>query len=173
MRLTPADQRFLMDRVRMFRYGADETIQRAGTVPLAMKFVVSGQARLAATAPDGSLVTVRTLEEGDFLGQTALTREPVAAHAVALDEVTDPHNFGAIVRSAVALGAHGVITLKDRAAKNHRSLNSEILAILEAAVNSQQIDTNENLRKARALRQKFSGLITEADLQAAKRAGRS
>lgn len=35
---------------------------------------------------------------------------------VALDEVTDPHNLGAIVRSAVALGADGVLTLKDRAA---------------------------------------------------------
>jgi 23S rRNA (guanosine2251-2'-O)-methyltransferase len=35
---------------------------------------------------------------------------------VALDEITDPHNFGAIVRSAVAFGAEGVITLKDRAA---------------------------------------------------------
>jgi 23S rRNA (guanosine2251-2'-O)-methyltransferase len=35
---------------------------------------------------------------------------------VALDEITDPHNLGAIVRSAVAFGADGVITLKHRAA---------------------------------------------------------
>lgn len=35
---------------------------------------------------------------------------------VALDEITDPHNFGAIVRSAVAFDADGVITLKHRAA---------------------------------------------------------
>jgi 23S rRNA (guanosine2251-2'-O)-methyltransferase len=41
---------------------------------------------------------------------------PPNALLVALDEITDPHNFGAIVRSAVALGAHGVITLKHRAA---------------------------------------------------------
>ncbi len=41
---------------------------------------------------------------------------PARALLVALDEITDPHNFGAIVRSAVAFGAHGVITLKQRAA---------------------------------------------------------
>lgn len=35
---------------------------------------------------------------------------------VALDQITDPHNFGAIVRSAVAFGADGVLTLKHRAA---------------------------------------------------------
>jgi 23S rRNA (guanosine2251-2'-O)-methyltransferase len=35
---------------------------------------------------------------------------------VALDEVTDPQNFGAIVRSAVALGADALVTLRNRAA---------------------------------------------------------
>ena len=45
-----------------------------------------------------------------------LAKLPEKPLLVALDEVTDPHNFGAIVRSAVAFGAHGVITLKQRAA---------------------------------------------------------
>lgn len=45
-----------------------------------------------------------------------LERAGPAPLLVALDEITDPHNLGAIVRSAVALGADGIITLKDRAA---------------------------------------------------------
>src|SRR6476619_3041768 len=43
LRLTPADQRELVDQVRMYRYGADEVIQQPGTVPYSMKFVVAGQ----------------------------------------------------------------------------------------------------------------------------------
>lgn len=35
---------------------------------------------------------------------------------IALDELTDPHNFGAIVRSAVALGADGVVWPEDKSA---------------------------------------------------------
>lgn len=35
---------------------------------------------------------------------------------IALDELTDPQNFGAIVRSAVALGAEGVIWPEDKSA---------------------------------------------------------
>ncbi|MBN8219423.1 MAG: Arc family DNA-binding protein [Spirochaetes bacterium] len=63
--------------------------------------------------------------------------------------------------------------LKDRAAMNHRSLNGEILAILEAAVRSQNIDAQATLSRARELRGLFSGKITEADLFAAKRMGRA
>jgi len=44
-----------------------------------------------------------------------LEGEPAARMLIALDQIQDPHNFGAIVRSAVALGATGIITLKDRA----------------------------------------------------------
>jgi 23S rRNA (guanosine2251-2'-O)-methyltransferase len=36
---------------------------------------------------------------------------------VLVDHVTDPHNLGAILRSAWALGAHGAIIPKDRAAQ--------------------------------------------------------
>ena len=53
-----------------------------------MVFIVNGRVRLVANGDDGSVIPVRTLEEGDFLGQTALTREPVTASAYALDEVT-------------------------------------------------------------------------------------
>ncbi|MDH5491467.1 MAG: 23S rRNA (guanosine(2251)-2'-O)-methyltransferase RlmB [Myxococcales bacterium] len=41
------------------------------------------------------------------------TRPPLF---VALDEITDPHNLGAIVRSVVAFGADGIILPKHRAA---------------------------------------------------------
>jgi 23S rRNA (guanosine2251-2'-O)-methyltransferase len=42
--------------------------------------------------------------------------EGVAPLVVVLDGVTDPHNLGAIVRSANVLGAHAVVIPKDRAA---------------------------------------------------------
>lgn len=38
-----------------------------------------------------------------------------AALLVVLDGVEDPHNLGAVIRSAHALGAHGVVIPKDRA----------------------------------------------------------
>jgi 23S rRNA (guanosine2251-2'-O)-methyltransferase len=50
------------------------------------------------------------------LGAILATAAPVASHASAeplllllLDRITDPHNLGALVRSAEVLGAHGVV----------------------------------------------------------------
>jgi small-conductance mechanosensitive channel len=88
LRLTHTDQQVLSAHTRMTRYGADEYIQVAGQVPERMTFLVKGHVRLIARGEDGVVVPIRTLEEGDFIGQTALTREPVVASAYALDEVT-------------------------------------------------------------------------------------
>ncbi len=88
LRLSQADQEELLPHARLTRYGTDEYLQFAGQVPKRMTFVVNGRIRLVAMGNEGVIVPVRTLEEGDFLGQTALTREPVAASAYALEEVT-------------------------------------------------------------------------------------
>lgn len=88
LRLNQSDQEQLVPDVRVVRYGTDETIQHPGEIPKRMTFVVNGRVRLTATTEDGQILPVRTLDEGDFLGQTALTREPVFAGAYAMEEVT-------------------------------------------------------------------------------------
>lgn len=88
LRLSVPDQQLLQSSARIVRYGADETVEYAGQVPPAMTFLVSGRVRLAATTDDGAVVEISTLEEGSFLGLTALTRQPNLASAYALEEVT-------------------------------------------------------------------------------------
>jgi small-conductance mechanosensitive channel len=88
LRLKGAELDELTSRVRLARYGAEESIQSPGQVPTRMTFIVQGRVKLTAVRDDGVIVTVRTAEEGDFLGQTTLTREPVTTGAYALDEVT-------------------------------------------------------------------------------------
>ena len=50
----------------------------------------------------------------DALRLAASRKEPPLL--VALDGVTDPRNYGAMIRSALALGAHGVVSEERRAA---------------------------------------------------------
>src|SRR6266540_3485034 len=72
--------------------------------------------RLAATDRHQGVVAVaefRYAAVGDLLARAAESgRAPLV---VVLDGVEDPHNLGAIIRSAHALGAHGVVIPKDRA----------------------------------------------------------
>jgi len=56
----------------------------------------------------GVVIEVEPLEEvwlGDLLGDA-----PERALVLVLDQVTDPHNVGAILRSAAAFGAIGIVT---------------------------------------------------------------
>jgi small-conductance mechanosensitive channel len=88
LRLSDKDSEELLPRVRITRYGTDEVIQVQGTVPKRMSFIVNGHIRLVATGEDGERIPIRTLEEGDFVGSTTLTREQVQSGAYAADEVT-------------------------------------------------------------------------------------
>ncbi|TFV58036.1 mechanosensitive ion channel [Mycobacterium sp. PS03-16] len=88
LRLSHTDQQELLPHTRITRYGADETVQSPNEVPRRMTFVVDGLIRLVAVGDDGTVVPIRVLEPGDFLGQTTLSREPVSAGAYAVGEVT-------------------------------------------------------------------------------------
>ncbi|OBK78698.1 mechanosensitive ion channel domain-containing protein [Mycobacterium sp. 1274761.0] len=88
LRLTDTEREAMQTHCRVTRYGADEYLQSAGEIPDGMTFIVDGRVRLVFSDSDGALIPLRTLEPGDFLGQTTLTREPVTAGAYALEEVT-------------------------------------------------------------------------------------
>ena len=126
LRLSHIDQQALVAYATVLRFGADEILQHSGEVPTAMSFLVKGRVRLTATAEDGSLVTVGTLEEGAFLGQTALTRQSVLAGAYALDEVTvlqidREHMEGLVLRKPLLLQEIGRI-IEERRENIRRAL---------------------------------------------------
>jgi 23S rRNA (guanosine2251-2'-O)-methyltransferase len=74
--------------------------------------------RLAGTDRHQGVVAIvaefRYRDVDDLLAAAASAGEPPLL--VVLDGIEDPQNLGAIVRSAHALGAHGVVLPKDRAA---------------------------------------------------------
>ena len=87
LRANSADLESLLPHVIVTRYGMGEAIQKSGDIPSAISFVIKGRVRLVVTGFDGSVIPVATLNEGDFLGQTALTREPITGSAYAIGEV--------------------------------------------------------------------------------------
>jgi 23S rRNA (guanosine2251-2'-O)-methyltransferase len=77
-------------------------------------------AELAGDAVHQGVVALTGAYAYAELGAILATAAPVAADAeplllLLLDSITDPHNFGALVRSAEVLGAHGVV-VPDRGA---------------------------------------------------------
>lgn len=88
LRASSTELEALLPDVKVTRFGDREVMQRSGEIPAAMSFVIKGRVRLVVAGTDGAVVPISTLYEGDFIGQTTLTREPVAGSAYALGEVT-------------------------------------------------------------------------------------
>lgn len=62
--------------------------------------------------------------------------------------------------------------LKARALQNRRSLNSEIIAVLEAATAPQKVDPDTLLARVAALRSRVGGRLTDSGLAVLRQAGR-
>lgn len=62
--------------------------------------------------------------------------------------------------------------LRARAARHRRSLNSEVIACLEALVMPQAVDADSFLARARALRREVAGRLSERKLSLLKNQGR-
>jgi 23S rRNA (guanosine2251-2'-O)-methyltransferase len=78
----------------------------------------------------GVLLTVRLPEEytEEALKKAVMEREGNAFYLV-LDQVTDPHNLGACLRTALAAGVQGVIVPKDNACR----LNATVCKVASGA----------------------------------------
>jgi small-conductance mechanosensitive channel len=86
--LQPEEAASLADQgARLQRYGEGETVQRGGTVPDAVRVILSGTVELYVLASKGARLPVATLGRDDVLGVTALTRQVAGAEVVAVTDV--------------------------------------------------------------------------------------
>jgi len=101
----------------------DEIVALAETVGVPVRHVVRGRldAMARTDAPQGVLALAAPLTEASLEDLVGLGERDGGARAAApfllvLDGVTDPHNLGALLRSAECAGATGVVLPRHRAA---------------------------------------------------------
>jgi 23S rRNA (guanosine2251-2'-O)-methyltransferase len=88
-----------------------ERAARAAGVPLELVPRIDLDRTLKTTDHQGIAAELPDLAYADEEAPFALARaRGERLLLVALDQITDPRNYGAIIRSAEALGAHGVVT---------------------------------------------------------------
>jgi 23S rRNA (guanosine2251-2'-O)-methyltransferase len=108
----PARRLFVLDGAK----GLDELLDAASGVETDFCSRRELDAKVPGDVHQGVVLEAAPLpllDSGDWLKQLDGRKDAVA---VLLDGIEDPHNFGAIVRSAAALGAVGVVFAKDRSA---------------------------------------------------------
>ncbi|QNI73278.1 23S rRNA (guanosine(2251)-2'-O)-methyltransferase RlmB [Synechococcus sp. NOUM97013] len=93
-------------------------------------------------------------------GCAALQEAPLL---LALDGLTDPHNLGAIVRSAEALGAHGVVLPQRRSAGLTGSVAKVAAGALEHLPVARVVNLNRSLETLKDAGYRVIGLAEEGD----------
>lgn len=88
------------------------SVQKAGRETLARLAGSPQHQGVVAAIRAPTVLNERDLQE--LVDRLRGEKQPV--FLLALDQVTDPHNLGACIRSAAAMGVHAVIAPKDRAA---------------------------------------------------------
>jgi 23S rRNA (guanosine2251-2'-O)-methyltransferase len=94
-------------------------------------------------------------------GCSALEEAPLL---LALDGLTDPQNLGAIVRSAEALGAHGVVLPQRRSAGLTGSVAKVAAGALEHLPVARVVNLNRSLETLKSAGYRVIGLAEEGDL---------
>lgn len=95
----------------------DEIVERARQTNISVQRVSRKKLDNLATAHQGVVLRVGrypTVAVGEILNQADKRHEP--PFLVTLDHIEDPHNVGAILRTAEVVGVHGVIIPRQRAA---------------------------------------------------------
>lgn len=94
----------------------DDIVELAGDAHVPVRTISRGRIEaLARTdAPQGVIASAAPLPEAT-LDELVERRDGRAAFLLALDGVTDPHNLGALLRSAEVAGVSGVLLPKHRA----------------------------------------------------------
>ncbi len=82
---------------------------------------------------------------------------------LALDGITDPHNLGACIRSAEALGADGVIIPKDKSAPVNAVVHKTSSGASQILPRVILTNLSESLKRAKAAGFWIVGLASEAD----------
>jgi 23S rRNA (guanosine2251-2'-O)-methyltransferase len=97
----------VLDEIVGLARGVGTPVRRVGATQIAE--------RSASEVPQGVLATADPLEAAD-LEMLTQRRRGVPPFLVVLDGVTDPHNLGAILRSALCAGATGAVLPRHRSA---------------------------------------------------------
>ena len=106
-------ERLLLTREMAERHAAELTAARASAKPEILSREELAQRLPAGAVHQGIAALVAPLEEPQL--EDLLARCGADALVLALDQVTDPHNVGAVLRSAAAFGVAGLIVTERHA----------------------------------------------------------